>query len=314
MVWNFVAQGLWHGGRWALTRAAPSVLNAGRSLLSKKLTVGSTLALTAATSPTLWSALDNSTGNALSETLLKTPVGPAVEKLLEVDEWSKDQKATVVSNLIDSHLESKGHLDPNADNYERSKRMTEALGHIIVGDEIGAASIASDLGIQTSDIVESYNRAKTANPDATIQEVGKASFLNLREKLDHQQELQASRELATTPETTQSIPSISPSRQNNFNLDSLSDDKISDIFNAAMDKEGFMGFVNKGISFFAGFIGLKRTFEASVVSKILLNPEQTEAKVAALQKAQQNGMVVSRMGNRFGLGDMGPSYQPELAS
>ena len=54
---------LWTGVRWGGGRLA--------ALFGKNMTLGGAAAVAAG--PTLISALDNATGNALSETLIKTP-------------------------------------------------------------------------------------------------------------------------------------------------------------------------------------------------------------------------------------------------
>ena len=295
-------------GRWALMRAAPSALRAGTSLFSKKLTVGSAAAL--ATAPTLVSMLDNSTGNALSESLLNTPVAPAIEKLLEVNEFSNNQKASVVTNLIDNGLENRGHLNESDPDYERSKRMTEALGHLIVGDTVGSASIASDLGIQQSDLIESYNQAKAANPDGTIEDIGTASFVNLREEM-RQGDLQKEASVAAPAVKENNGSQRTGLSGKDFSLDGMSNEGISAVFEAATDKAGFMGFVYKAISSIAGMFGDSAQAGAQ---KIMLGMVDMETKTAALQKASENGMLESRLGDRFGMQNHDVGFMPELAT
>lgn len=313
MVWNFVAQGVWHGGRWALTKAAPWVL---RNTLGRKLSLGG--ALTIAAAPTLLSKIDNETDNALSEALLESSIGPALQTLLEVNEWSNGEKASVVTNLIDNQLEERNHLSPDDEDYARSKRMTEALGHIIIGDQIGAANIAAELGVQTSDIVESYNKARAQNPEGSLQDVGAMSFVYLREKV-RQNDLQADQTAPDNiaPDATagtvpypNSSPNSSPNRER-FSLDNLSNDGISAAFDVAAEmKGGFEGFVMKTVSFLSGIFGSNAK---AFMQKTMLNMVDTETRLASLQQAARNGNLVSRMGDRFGMSmELGP--EPELAT
>ncbi|MBP7760137.1 MAG: hypothetical protein KA099_12655 [Alphaproteobacteria bacterium] len=308
---------LWTGVRWGGGRLA--------ALFGKNMTLGGAAAVAAG--PTLISALDNATGNALSETLIKTPIGPALEALLKAHEWSQDQKALVVTNLIDGELEKRGLLSKTDPDYQRSKSMSKALGHLIVGDPVGAASIASELGIETSDLVESYNQAKAANPNGTIQEVGAASFANLREKVRQRalqrsavSQPQVSGAASPVPSSTPlSTPSTAPpaggsaasSRATSVSLEGLSNESISSAFEAAADmKGGIVGFLMKTASAISGIFGQSAQ---AYMQKTMLTMLDTETRLAALQQGARNGQVVSRLGDRFGVQHQ-MNYTPELAN
>lgn len=69
--------------------AVPFVVRGVGSLLSRRLTVGGTAAMMAA--PTALAAIDNLTGNELSERLMSLPFGDAIAAVLGVNEWSNEQ-------------------------------------------------------------------------------------------------------------------------------------------------------------------------------------------------------------------------------
>ncbi len=284
-------------GRFLLARAAPALIRGAGSLFTKKLTIGSAIAMSAA--PTALSFLDNKTGNAISEALIKSPVGQGLEKLLSMNEWSQDQKASVVSNLVIDQLEARGSVSSNDADYERTKKIADAFGHIAIGDQIGAATIATNLGINTSDLVASYNEAKDQNPNASMADIGVLSFNNLRNKI-RQQELDASTQnLQQTQQIEQKQRTVAPSPSGSAGISALSGKQLSSAFDTAADNAGFMGMVLKGVSLLAGIFG--ESVQAGFQKWALSNMETT-ARHATLETASKAGNTFSKFGDAFGIG------------
>jgi uncharacterized protein YjaG (DUF416 family) len=181
MALSLLAKGLLTAGSWAATRALPSVMRGITGLLGKKLSLGGALLVTAA--PTALSYVDRVSGHALSEALVEMPFGDALEHVLAVHEFSNDQKASVVSNLINKQLIDRQIINENDQDFERSQKIIDAMGHAIIGDIVGAATIASNTGMELSDIMEAINVANAKNPDGSIAEISVEAFSNIKEQL-----------------------------------------------------------------------------------------------------------------------------------
>ncbi|MDH5722046.1 MAG: hypothetical protein OEY94_01830 [Alphaproteobacteria bacterium] len=303
-------------GRSALIRAAPKAMNSAwnwtKSLLSKKPTFAGLIM--ASGLPTIAATIDNATGNRISGALLKTPIGPALEKFLKFKEFSNDQEATVVANSATNYLVENGRLKENAPDYDRSKSIIKALGHLAIGDEFGAATKAAELGIETSDLVAALNQAREENPNGAPKDLGVAAFQKLREKLrEKDSKLEAAKEFSTAaaaapavapatasvatpdavvePQVTRSETPKSVKQRKRLSLDDVSNEGISTIFEKAADNAGFMGMIMRGISFISGLFGQKANFQRWALDNVM-----TKAKYKALQAANGRGNVVSRMG------------------
>jgi len=169
-----LAAGLMTVGRFAVT---PLV-----RLLSTRLTVGGAAAMSVA--PVAIASLDNLTGNQLSETVMETPLGGPLEALLATREWTTGQKAGVVSNAIELGLTRSDALEEDLPRDDTQIRLVDAMSHYVIGDMVGAASIASDLGLELSDVADAYNDARAENPDAAIGDVGVVVFKDLSARVE----------------------------------------------------------------------------------------------------------------------------------
>lgn len=295
-------------GRAVLSKA-PSILRGIGSLFNKKLTIGSAAAMAAA--PTALSFLDNQTGNKLSKALIESPMGEAVEKVLSVNEWSNDQKSAVISNTITDQLEKRGKLDPNSEDYATQKQMADALGHIIIGDQIGAANAAANLGVNPSDLMASYNDARRQNPNGSMGDVSAQAFENLQQRIERNRAAQQDADLVRTQnaQTQQGThtPSSSQSRPQGTQIDL--NQQISSAFEQAADNAGWTGSLMKGISF---VIGIFNDNAQTQFQKFALSMMGVEEKFDRLQDGIRNNRVTSALGNQFGLGTA-PSLAPQYA-
>lgn len=202
-----------YGAYVAGSAALRYMFGAAAKVATSKFTVGAAVAYEVA--PTALAVLDNATGNRISETLLKTPVGGLIEAVLGVNEYSNDQIASVLSSTMERFLMEKGALDASSDNFEHSQKIVKALSHAVIGDEPGALTALSGTGLDPSDVVGAYNQAKAANPDGTLQDVALAAFTTLQSELDNKQSAeiataeieQAPAELVATQPTALENPS-----------------------------------------------------------------------------------------------------------
>lgn len=218
--------------------AAPFVIRGAGGLLSRRLTVGGTAAMMAA--PTALSAIDNLTGNELSERLMDLPFGDAIAAVLGVGEWANEQQASVVSNAILHQLKERDVISEDDADYETSERIANVIGHVIVGDSIGAATAAAELGVQPSDIAAAIQRARDENPGASFGEIGAIAFADVK-----QQVIEARREQEAPDEQ----PVQQPALTERFNIQaryqeqltrvrSLSGSDLQQEFNRVKDEDG----------------------------------------------------------------------------
>lgn len=289
----------------------------GKGILGRKMTLGMTAAV--ATTPITVPILDNATGNVASEALLDSPIGKPLENLLKVNEFVKGQQAGMVSNAIEKLMTDNGQLDESSPDYETTSQIVDVVSHALIGDEIGAFNKASAYGLDPSDIMAAYNEEKAKNPDARLRDIGAATVHNAARRVrERKEELARNGEtrltdalirdsqvaaggaalsqVTTTAETQNESIDEDPS---GIDIDQLSTDSLSKVFDAATDRMGFMGFLVKGISALAGIFGQKAQ---TGFQKMVIGSLEADAKYAALQSASQAGKVVSRMGNPFNLG------------
>jgi len=305
----------------------------GRGVLGSKMTLGSTLAV--ATAPITLPIIDNATGNVASEAILDSPLGRPLEALMRVNEYAHGEQAGMVSNAIEKVMHDHDQLDENSPDYETQLQIIDVTSHLIVQDHIGAFNKASSYGIDPSDIVAAYNEERALNPDASLREIGPAAVQNAARRVrERKEELERNGErtltdrvVGQTPfaaaataamsgETSEeeeevestartvlreTINQENPIQSNlsSVDIEQLSSDSLSNVFDAATDRMGFMGMIVKGISALAGIFGqnAQEGFQRMVLGSV-----ESETRYAALQTASQAGNLVSRMGNPFNLG------------
>ena len=207
-------------------------------LLSTRLTLGGAAAVTAA--PVVLATADNLTGNALSETLLETPLGAPLEAYLTSREWVAGQQASVVSNAMELGLVNSGALEEGLPNHNSQIRLVDAMSHYVIGDMVGAASLASDLGLELSDIADAYNDANNAHPNATMGEIGTVMFEDLSARVQD-------REMGIAP-----VPEGRPALDSDFATSSaeLSGEALDEAYDqVSFFEAGLMG------AAFSGLIG-----------------------------------------------------------
>ncbi|MGN7438496.1 MAG: hypothetical protein ACTHOO_07605 [Alcanivorax sp.] len=308
-----------------IVRGLSGAWNVGKSILGRNMTLGTTLGV--ASLPITVPLLDNATGNVASEALLNSPLGKPLETLLEINEFTKGQQASMVSNAIETVMSDNGQLDESSPDYETSTQIIEVVSHAVVGDEIGAYNKASAYGLDPSDVMEAYNEERARNPDARLRDIGAATVQNAARRVQERKEELARNgerrltdgfvtesqiaggglaavtlnEVTTAPSQNRDrAPETDRTQMDvSTDIDQLSSDSLSRVFDAATDRMGFMGMIVKGISALAGIFGqnAKDGFQRMVLGSV-----ESETKYAALQSASQAGNLVSRMGNPFNLG------------
>lgn len=254
---------------------------------------------------------------------------------MRVNEFAHGQQAGMVSNAIEKVMRDNGHLDESSPDYETQLQIIDVVSHAAIGDELGAFNKASAYGMDPSDVVGAYNEERALNPDASLRDIGAATVQNaarrvrerkeglerngermLSDRLISQTPFAAAATAAVTGETAdneeevestartvlrETINQENPIQSNlsNVDIEQLSSDSLSNVFDAATDRMGFMGMIVKGISALAGIFGqnAQEGFQRMVLGSV-----ESETRYAALQTASQAGNLVSRMGNPFNLG------------
>lgn len=137
-------------------------------------------------------------------------------------------------------LKERDVISEDDPDYETSERIANAVGHVLIGDMVGAATAASELGVEPSDIVAAIQRARHDNPDASLGEIGAIAFTDVK-----QQVIEARRE----QEAPEEAPEQQPGLTERFNIQaryqeqltrvrSLSGSELQQEFNRVKDEDG----------------------------------------------------------------------------
>lgn len=281
MAYQLAIPALINIGRWVGTKAVPKIVSGVGNLLGRKMSYGGATAIAAA--PAIGAYIDGKLGHTLSETVTKLPFGEAIETVLSLNEWANDEKAAVPSNLITNALEEKQIINENDPDYDQSLKMIDAIGHIAIGDTIGAGVTASELGIEVSDIADSINQAKRDNPEATLGQIGIIAFTDLRE----QQRANANDKVANDP-----IPEITDTASETSlggvaRIQSLQGSELSSEFNAVVQEENLNIFssVEMFLAKALDFVGLDKLsdhFKRAIVIDSMVS-EFTEVAGSTLE-------------------------------
>ena len=325
-----MAVGLGLRGLKALWTAARGTGNIVKGAAGTKMTVGGAIALSQA--PTIFAVTDGMTGHQVSEKLIDTPIiGPALQGFLSLNEYSNGAKATMVSNAVQYKMKQQGHLSTTDPDIDTKRKIIDVLGHVVVGDEIGAATRATELGIDPSDVVAAYNEEKSRNPNATVGELGSHVVNNVNERIKQQNlqrnkttdQARSDRAIAdanltastgiTAPNAAGAGVGAAISQQADAtmetaqaSLENLSRDGLSKAFDEATDRMGVAGWILKGVAAVSSLFGQSAE---SFVKKQILGSIDSNIRLQSLRVAGQAGQLTSRLGDKFDIG----GHKPQLA-
>lgn len=274
-------------------KGGTSAFRAGRRAVRNKAAAGGE----AVAVPSLMMGLENNKIVEVSEALTKVPMEQGLETLMQMDEWSNKEKAAVVNHFVDQALMSKGFLDPDQKDFVRTKKMARAIGHLIVGDEASADSIAQNLGIQTDDLKASLRAVKKANPEGAIWAIGAQTFDAFRRVTIQKNLLDAGARPVFSQDGSQP-ETESKKRLSDFNLDNVSDKNVTAIFDTAVSNMGLI----KSAVFHTRSLFARASGKMEQVQRRILDKMETGRKFAALQDAAFRGKLSARMGDDFGAG------------